>query len=688
MELNVPQKLESLSGWGSYEEITTKSGPFKVKRMQPTTVVWDLWNHPKSKRAMNENGFTLQKDAKGKTWLYKIEKLMSDEKKKALIEESRASASNANLLIAAGQKYLEYQKAGIKYAIDRFFGHNGAPRTDAVLIADGMGLGKTLQSIGVLNQDPNIRDIKVLVVCPASLKLNWRKEFRKFMIDGIGNDVYVVKKTWPNGLLNPNMVIVNYDVLHKFHDDICNTKWDYVIFDEAHYLKNEKARWTVHAFGGMRTEDGVELLTRPIPADKRMFLTGTPVPNRVREAWALIKACDPKGLGANHKHFIERYDKTNENLHELQERMRTRFMIRRLKDEVFDDFPEKTRSVYVLDPAAYKGMDIELFKKEMSIFNEYQALLKTWQIATELAKARGNDEYLKVIESKRETLGMKASELMKLRMKTAIAKAPAVAERVIERCEGGANKIIVFGIHHEVMDIMAAAFKKAGLTCCILDGRVTSIDKRQKMVDDFQAGLIDVFIGGLKPAGVGWTLTRSTIVIFAEQDFVPGNMTQGEDRAHRIGQKNAVQVEHAVLEGSLDEWICAILVDKQDTIERVLDRKEADDTTDDTGLESAALKDKACTHGVKVTRLTEEGLRMSEKMRFVAEQICHTLYESKAPMGDIDTQLLAALQKEAPSLNRYAVLRRIALKYGQTILGDYAETLKWEKQEDKREFAD
>lgn len=296
MELNVTQKLESLSGWGPYEEVTTKSGPFRVKRMPPTTVVWDLWNNPKSKKAMNENGFTLQKDSSGKTWLYRIAKLMSDEKKQELLEESRAASSDANLLIAVGQKYLEYQKAGIKYAIDRFFGHNGAPRTDAVLIADGMGLGKTLQSIGVLNQDPNIRDIKVLVVCPASLKLNWRKEFSKFMIDGIGNDVYVVKKAWPNGLLKPNMVIVNYDVLHKFHADICQENWDYVIFDEAHYLKNEKARWTVHAFGGMRTEDGVELLTQPIPAKKRMFLTGTPVPNRVREAWALIKACDPKGI--------------------------------------------------------------------------------------------------------------------------------------------------------------------------------------------------------------------------------------------------------------------------------------------------------------------------------------------------------------------------------------------------------
>lgn len=664
-------KLESLSGWSGYRERTTSGGPMLVKAREMCATAWDVRNNKRLWLLAMMKGYSVHEPGNGKRYLCHIRHPMSTAAKERLIEESKAADTDAVLMVPPGKSYYPFQRAGIRICTNRLFGQEGFQERDAVLIGDGMGLGKTIQAIGILNQDPNLRTLRALVVCPASLKLNWRNEMRQFLLDGIGNEVVVVKNKWPGALLQPRLAIVNYDVLHKYEREIRLSKWDYLIFDEAHYLKNESTRWTVYALGGLYQDKAVGR----IEAHKTVFLTGTPIPNRVEEVWPIVKVCDPRGLGARWDAFRNRYCKSKENLLELQERMRTTFMVRRLKEQVFSDFPEKIRKVFSIDPDECHGLDKNLFKQEMSIFKEYQELLQTWALKIELAKADSAEEYLRTVKTKRQSLGMKASELAKMRMRTAIAKAPAVAQRVIELAEGGEKKIVVFAFHHEVMDLIQAHLKKAGLTSCILDGRVAKVEDRQAMVDAFQRGEIDVFIGGFRPAGVGWTLTRGTICVFAELDYVPGNLTQCEDREHRIGQKNAVYVEHDVLEGSLDEFMAGHLVEKQDTIARALDWDE--DADDEETADGMMQKERAATQGVSGKKIQEEGLRMSQDMETAAKGFCEWLLDHGMIL-DIDRQVLEGLFKQGYSRNRSALFRRVALRYKEQ-LSFGAKALEWPK---------
>ena len=677
MNMDFLKILEALPGWTPFRELTTKSGPLLVSETPMTPKAWDLWNNNVSRAAMQKVGFAVRKAKDGQHFLVRAKTWMAPEVKKALVEESRAASVDDNLMIAPGQKYLEFQKAGIKYAMDRLFGQNGQQQRDAVLIGDGMGLGKTVQAIGVLNQDPSLHTLRALVICPASLKINWRNEMRKFLMDGIGHDAVVIQKKWPGGLVPPRIAIVNYDVIHKFHDELCATKWDYLIFDEAHYLKNETTRWTVYALGGMRKEGEHELYTQGVDGKYTLFLTGTPIPNRVKEAWPIVKRCDPHGLGASYPAFYARYCKSNENLAELQERMRVGFMVRRTKEEVFKDFPAKIRSVFCIDPAECHGINVNLFREEMSIFKEYQEMLQSWQARAEIAKAEGIEAYKDVQKEKKERLGIKASELAKLRMKTAIAKAPAVADRVAEHAQGGAAKVLVFGHHREVLNLIEEGCKKHGLRVRQINGdtpKDESPEGRQGLVDAYQRGELDVMVLGYKPGGVGLTLTKASVVVMAEPDYVPGNMTQAEDRAHRIGLDHPILVEHDVLEGSLDEFMARILIEKQDTILRALDFNEDEDLEETQ--ETWAVKERAATQGVSAQKIEEESLRMTSTMRKIADEAAGRLLAMAVGLKNVDREILEGLRSITNTRNRAAMHRRFALKY-RDLVPDAVEDLKW-----------
>lgn len=156
-----------------------------------------------------------------------------------------------------------------------------------------------------------------------------------------------------------------------------------------------------------------------------------------------------------------------------------------------------------------------------------------------------------------------------MRHETALAKAPAVVSHLKDAMEGNRDKLIVFVHHKDVIDAMADAMQEVGVVQVTGD---TPMAARQDAVDAFQNDPeVRLFIGNIQAAGVGLTLTASSHVVFAELDWVPGNMTQAEDRAHRIGQKNAVLVQHLVLDGSLDARLARTLIEKQAVLDQALD---------------------------------------------------------------------------------------------------------------------
>jgi SWI/SNF-related matrix-associated actin-dependent regulator 1 of chromatin subfamily A len=454
-----------------------------------------------------------------------------------------------------GLAYLPYQRAGIAYAMAR----------PATLIGDEMGLGKTIQAIGACNADPEVRS--VLVVCPASLKVNWAREWARWSVRkmslGIANG---------GALPATEVVVINYDVLKKHSAAIRARSWDVLIIDEAHACKNPKTGRTQQVLGKWDKEKDKRIA--PIAARRRLFLTGTPILNKPIELWPIVHSLDPQGLGANWRGFVMRYCAGHDsgfgwdvsgasNLEELQDRLRM-FMVRRLKADVLKELPAKRRSVVVL-PADGAG---KVIAAESAGYDAAQARIEEARVACELAKAEGEESYNAAVSRLRDASGAAFAEIAKLRHATALAKVPAMIEYLREVLES--EKVVFFAHHLDVIAAVAAEFPG----CAVLTGE-HSQEQRQLAVDRFQRDAdCRLFIGGIKAAGVGLTLTAASHVVMGELDWVPGNVTQCEDRCHRIGQANSVLVEHLVLDGSLDVRMANILVAKQEIIDRALDDME------------------------------------------------------------------------------------------------------------------
>jgi SWI/SNF-related matrix-associated actin-dependent regulator 1 of chromatin subfamily A len=479
-----------------------------LKTAKPTPEFWALWKVKKA--AIKKAGYTVSKidDA----WL--VTHMVDDN---AAIEDSVATNSDMQIPVPAGLEYLPYQKAGIAYAAGR----------KSTLIGDEMGLGKTIQAIGTINvTNPKT----VLVVCPASLKLNWKNEMVKWLVSE--RTIDVVNGGGEQIPSNPDVVIINYDVLTKHAKALQSRTWDMVIMDEVHKIKNPKAKRTVVAVS--------------IKAKRKVLLTGTPITNRPIELQPIAGYLDPESFG-NFFYFAKKYAGAykgrfgwdfsgSSNLDELQRRLRQSFMIRRKKDEVLKDLPAKVRQVIVLPS---KGYTQELTK-------EFDALSDA------------------VEETSFEEVSFE--KMSEVRHEMALAKVNDVVDHLMDL----EHQVVVMAHHKDVVQGIKEGLEAVGKTVVTLTGDCNQAH-RQNSVDTFQAGKADVFIGTIGAAGVGITLTKASHVIFAELDWVPGNMSQAEDRCHRIGQKDSVLVQHLVVDGSIDARMAEALVGKQKVLDKALD---------------------------------------------------------------------------------------------------------------------
>jgi hypothetical protein len=478
---------------------------------------------------------------------------------------SRATDAVVDIPKPDGYDYLPFQRAGIAYAM----------RRPSTLIADEMGLGKTIQALGVVNADPSVKT--VLVVCPATLRLNWRREAERWLVRPMRIHVVEERELPP---VDAQMVIVNYEKMigprgEALKKDLLARSWDLLVADEAHYMKNDKAQRTICVLG-KRSKDPEKAKQGLVAvSSRRLFLTGTPILNKPRELWPLVNAIAndvfsswwgfaKRYCGAYEDRFGWNFDGAT-NLDELQEKLRGSIMVRRLKKDVLTELPAKRRQVIDL---AVNGA-AKIVAKENASFLAHEQEIVDLQAEADLAHAAGNDAAYKEAVKKLHAKTMVAfNEMAKMRHETALAKVPKVIEHVKGMLDEGVEKVILFAHHH---DVVAAFEKEFGDVCVVLTGE-TAQDKRTPIVDRFQTDpAVKVFIGSITAAGVGITLTAASNVVFAELDWVPGNVTQAEDRCHRIGQQEQVLIQHLVLDGSLDARMAKILVAKQEIADKALD---------------------------------------------------------------------------------------------------------------------
>jgi SNF2 family DNA or RNA helicase len=548
------------------------------------------------------------------------------------VDASWAEDSDVDIPAPEGLAYMPFQRAGIDYASKR-------ART---LIADPPGLGKTIQAIGTHNKN---KMSSVLVVCPASLKINWSREWRRWDVHGLTvgiamsipcrepifekdgtrardpNTKLPLSRTWTeHSWPDTDVVIINYDMLPAFDDEVKAQRWDMAVFDEAHLLKTATATRTMCVFGGkkkarkkrdeatgrMKTIERAKHL-QPIVAGHHLYLTGTPILSKPVELWTLLRACDPKGLGKSWDNFVFEYCGAFEefvndtqtrivtdgssNLDELNRLMRERFMVRRDKKAVLKDLPPKTREMIML-PAdkLEKPLKKERTRVETALegfeamlgvdpdANPFRYIDVIGMLSDKLADALSSQDgeepdWNAAVRTLSEPEQIMFTELSEAREEVALAKVGLVTEHVKKLVECD-EPVILFGYHKSVIEELKTRLEKAGIRVGIVTGKV-SPNKRQAVVDAFQEGEIDVIIGNILAMGVGFTLTRASIVVFAELDWVPAMIEQAEDRAWRHGQLNAVLIQHLVVDGSIEARMAITLLAKMGVIYEALDERAA-----------------------------------------------------------------------------------------------------------------
>ena len=404
------------------------------------------------------------------------------------------------------------------------------------ILADDMGLGKTTSTI-IAALETGAK--KVLIVCPASLKINWEREIANYS----DRPVYIAEgKKFSD---EHDFVIVNYDILKNFHDakeneksEIMKINFDLVIMDEAHMISNPQAQ---------RTKIANDIASK---SNRVWLLSGTPMTSRPMNYYNLLNLVDSP-VAMNWMAYAKRYCNGFQfsvgkrkvwnvtgasNLDELRERTQTH-ILRRLKEEVLD-LPEKIITPVYL---RLKSKDYEELVGEY--FDWYDQ----------------NPE-----ES--TSLTIQFSKLMKVRKviaKEKIKNTIELAENIIEQ----GKKVIIFT---NFTDTLNEIYNHFGKSAVYLDGSCSKFH-RQNSVDEFQTNdKIKVFVGNLKAAGVGITLTSAEAVIMNDLSFVPAEHSQAEDRSHRIGQKNSTSVYYPLFENTIEGAIYDILTRKKKIISTVM----------------------------------------------------------------------------------------------------------------------
>jgi SWI/SNF-related matrix-associated actin-dependent regulator 1 of chromatin subfamily A len=424
---------------------------------------------------------------------------------------------------------MEHQKVAIEKLL----------ANDKFILADDMGLGKTTAAV-IASMECDVK--KVLIVCPASLKINWEREIKNYTDKKV---LIVEGRKWGSTF---DYYIINYDILKNYHtteksedsDDyklLVNEKFDLAIVDEAHYVSNTTANRT------RLLNDVLETIPRV------WLLTGTPMTSRPINYFNLLKIVDSP-LALNWQSYVSRYCKGYQfsvgnrkvwntsgasNLDELRERTKS-YVLRRMKIDILD-LPEK-----IVTPV-FVELTSKMYDEEL-------------------------EEFTRISNDKKdnETISVTLNRLMKIRQLIAYEKVPYTCE-IIDKCLDQGKKVIVFTNFTMSLDMLHEKYKKNSV---ILNGSMSK-EKKQESVDRFQnEDKIKIFISNIVAGGVGITLTAGEVVVMNDLSFVPAHHSQAEDRAYRYGQKNSVLVYYPVFENTVEKIIYNILQKKKGVIDQVM----------------------------------------------------------------------------------------------------------------------
>lgn len=471
------------------------------------------------------------------------------ESEAAYINLSSAKYSNRVFWAPPGIRLREYQRAGVEYLAHSPY--------KGVILADEMGLGKTVMLYTYINNFMLGKRKKTLIVCPSTLRNMWLEVLHDSLRSGLTADVWTLRHRPHPGV---NVELITYDSVHHRLSSMLSRRYNCIIFDEAHKLRNPESKRS-RACRMLRV------------MDKIIFATGTPIINRPLELFSMLEMGEAHWLDGGWDVFAHKYTDGYfdgmgwkfthaKNEDELAYMLRAGRMVRRRKADVLQELPDKIRQVVSLGARDPKTMS--LLAKETKLF-------------TQIFDASDGDfeKALKVLRapSKEQAAEDAHKALATVRQELAMAKI-GVAVTFIKDALASSDKILVFTQH---VAVQTALREHADLAyrSVFIDGSVSPKERHIRLGSFRHDPKVKILFLSLQVGGEGLTLTESDHVIFVELPWTPAELAQAEDRCHRYGQKNTVLSQYLVYDNSLDASILRTLHGKQTGIEAVLDSQEA-----------------------------------------------------------------------------------------------------------------
>jgi len=436
-------------------------------------------------------------------------------------------------------KLLNFQKEGLDFLLKS---------SGNALLADEMGLGKTVQTLSYVATEK--QTFPVLVVAPLVTLQNWDREISKFVkkksrngriIENESSSSTIIRTGKLQELPITDFYIINYELLYKRLPDLAKLNIKTIVCDEVHNLRSK----TTQKYKAVKKLAALPGVTY------RIGLSGTPIYNRGSEIWPIVDILKP-GLLGSFKEFCEYFCYVNEKgkaivlenkRASLRNELQKHVMLRRKKSDVLKELKDKVRYKEVIDA------DTEYYLEELDkIWTKLEEEQKDAE--TEFKKSAS---YQRAIQSERQVAG--------------IAKLPHVINFVKNIME--IEESVVVFCHHKVIHKLLHERLSEFSPVSIIGGQTDTV--RQDQIDKFQKGESKLMIAGLRAGNVGINLTRAKYVIFAELDWSPAIHRQAEDRLHRIGQKNTVFAYYLIGNGTLDDHVANILVDKSYEIDAIMD---------------------------------------------------------------------------------------------------------------------
>ena len=433
-----------------------------------------------------------------------------------------------------------YQKKGVQWLKALKKTHLGG------ILADEMGLGKTIQVIALLGHMSK----QSLIIVPSSLMYNWKKEFEKFTPE---TKVLIIsgskeKRDELNAMKSEyDVIITSYPLIRRDLDYYLGDEFEYCILDEAQYIKNPDTK--------------TARFVKKVKSNHRLVLTGTPIENNLIELWSIFDFILP-GYLKDKKTFNKEFIKKERENHEKLVRLINPFILRRKKNDVLNELPEKIVNV------VYSKLN----KKQERIYDSYLLDMKERlkELREENSINSSHIEILSILTRLRQICCDPGLFVEDYDEKS--GKLQLLEELIDELLEGN-HKILIFSQFTTMLKIISKLLRRKRIKFSYLDGQI-KVDKREKVITDFTSGKTDIFLISLKAGGTGLNLTEADTVIHVDPWWNPAVEDQATDRAHRIGQKDVVNVYKVITRNTIEEKIYEIQLKKRELIDSVIENKD------------------------------------------------------------------------------------------------------------------